>query len=52
MATMTKTQSVKLMAGKIEVTNKGAATFLDTLAEKKKKEAKKNGVSWCPVWDA
>ena len=44
MATMTKTQLVKLMAGKIEVTNKQAATFLDALADVAVKEAKKNGV--------
>jgi DNA-binding protein HU-beta len=38
MATMTKTQLVKLMAEKIELTNKQAATFLDTLADVAVKE--------------
>ena len=49
MATMTKTQLVKLMAGKIEVTNKQAATFLETLAAVAVAEAKKNGVFVVPV---
>jgi len=44
MATMTKTQLVKLMAGKLELTNKQAATFLETLSEVAVSEAKKNGV--------
>ena len=43
-ATMTKTQLVKFMAGKIEVTNKQAAAFLEMLADVAVKEAKKNGV--------
>jgi len=47
-STMTKTQLVKLMAGKIELTNKQAATFLDTLAEVAVKETKKNGVFVMP----
>ena len=44
MATMTKTQLVKLMAGKLELTNKQAATFLETLSDVAVAEAKKNGV--------
>jgi len=48
-STMTKTQLVKLMAGKIELTNKQAATFLDTLADVAVKETKKNGVFVMPV---
>ena len=31
--TMTKTQLVRLMAEKVEITNKQAAAFLDNLAE-------------------
>src|ERR1035437_6420700 len=48
MATMTKTQLVKLMAGKVELTNKQAATFLDMLADVAVKETKKNGVFVMP----
>src|ERR1035437_8261857 len=48
MATMTKTQLVKLMAGKIELTNTQAATFLETLAAVAVDEAKKNGVFVVP----
>jgi len=48
MATMTKTQLVKFMAGKIELTNKQAATFLETLAGIAVAEAKKNGVFVVP----
>ena len=48
MATMTKTQLVKLMAGKIELTNKQAATFLETLATVAVAEAKKNGIFVVP----
>jgi DNA-binding protein HU-beta len=48
MATMTKTQLVKFMAGKVELTNKQAAAFLDTLAEVAVKETKKNGVFVMP----
>ncbi|MGD0973667.1 MAG: HU family DNA-binding protein [Candidatus Korobacteraceae bacterium] len=44
MATMTKTQLVKFMAGKLELTNKQAATFLETLSDVAVAEAKKNGV--------
>ena len=47
-STMTKTQLVKFMAGKVELTNKQAATFLDTLAEVAVKETKKNGVFVMP----
>ena len=47
-STMTKTQLVKLMAGKIELTNNQAATFLDTLADVAVKEAKKSGVFVVP----
>ena len=47
-ATMTKTQLVKFMAGKIEVTNKQAAAFLEMLADVAVKEAKKNGVFVVP----
>jgi len=44
MATMTKTQLVKFMAGKLELTNKQAATFLETVSDVAVAEAKKNGV--------
>ena len=47
-AAMTKTQLVHLLAGKIELTNKQAAAFLDTLAEVAVKETKKNGVFVMP----
>jgi DNA-binding protein HU-beta len=47
-AAMTKTQLVKLMAGKIELTNKQAATFLETLTAVAVAEAKKNGVFVMP----
>ena len=40
--TMTKTQLVRLMAEKIEITKKQAATFLETLAELAVTQAKKN----------
>jgi len=43
-ANMTKTQLVRSMAEKLELTNKQAATFLETLSELAVKEAKKNGV--------
>jgi len=48
MATMTKTQLVKLMAGKLELSNKQAATFLETLSDVAVAEAKKNGVFVVP----
>ena len=47
-ATMTKTQLVRLIAEKLEVTNKTAAGFLQTLADVAVKETKKNGVFVLP----
>jgi len=47
-STMTKTQLVKFMTGKVELTNKQAATFLDMLADVAVKETKKNGVFVMP----
>ena len=47
-ATMTKTQLVRLMAEKIQLTNKQAAAFLEDLAEIAVKEAKKSGVFVLP----
>ncbi len=47
-ATMTKTQLVRTIAEKIQVTNRQAAAFLDNLAEVAVKEAKKNGVFVLP----
>jgi DNA-binding protein HU-beta len=46
--TMTKTALVRLMAEKLELTNKQAAAFLDLLAETAIKETKKNGVFVIP----
>jgi DNA-binding protein HU-beta len=46
--TMTKTQLVRLLAEKLEVTNKQAAAFLETLAEVAIKETKKTGVFVVP----
>ncbi|HYG98542.1 MAG TPA: HU family DNA-binding protein [Terriglobales bacterium] len=46
--TMTKTQLIRLMAEKVEITNKQAATFFDTLAEIAVQQAKKNGVFVVP----
>lgn len=43
-ANMTKTQLVRMMAEKLELTNKQASTFLETLSDLAVKEAKKNGV--------
>src|ERR1700757_3388200 len=40
---MTKTQLVRAMAEKLELTNKQTATFFETLAETAIKETKKNG---------
>jgi len=40
---ITKTQLVRLMAEKLELTNKQTATFLEFLAETAVKETKKNG---------
>ncbi len=47
-AGMTKTQLVRHMAEKLEVSNKTAATFLATLAETAVKETKKSGVFVLP----
>lgn len=47
-AGMTKTQLVRHMAEKCELTNKQAAGFLDTLAETAVKETKKSGVFVVP----
>jgi DNA-binding protein HU-beta len=46
--TMTKTQLVRFMAEKVEITNKQAATFLETLADVAVQQAKKNGVFVVP----
>ncbi len=46
--TMTKTQVVRLLAEKSEITNKQAATFLDNLAELAVTQAKKTGVFVVP----
>src|SRR6201982_3890468 len=45
---MTKTQLVRHMAEKLELNNKTAATFLETLADTALKETKKNGVFVIP----
>src|SRR6185312_6155256 len=45
---MTKTALVRNMAEKLEVNNKQAATFLQTLADTALKETKKNGVFVIP----
>ena len=45
---MTKTQLVRHMAEKTELSNKTAATFLETLAETAIKETKKSGVFVIP----
>jgi DNA-binding protein HU-beta len=47
-AGMTKTQLVRHMAEKMEVSNKTAAAFLATLAETAVKETKKSGVFVLP----
>ncbi len=47
-ATMTKTQLVKILAEKVETTNKTAAAFLTSLSELAVKETKKNGVFVVP----
>jgi DNA-binding protein HU-beta len=47
-ANMTKTQLVRLLAEKVEITNKQAATLLATIAEVAVKETKKNGVFVVP----
>jgi len=48
MATMTKTQLVRHLAEELEVNNKSAAAFLETLANTAVKETKKNGVFVLP----
>ena len=48
MAGMTKTQLVRHLAEELEVNNKAAAAFLDTLATTAIKETKKNGVFVLP----
>jgi DNA-binding protein HU-beta len=45
---LTKTALVRLMAEKLELTNKQAAAFFDLLAETAIKETKKNGVFIIP----
>jgi len=47
-AGMTKTALVRHLAEKLELNNKTAAAFLDTLAETAVKETKKNGVFVVP----
>ncbi len=48
MATMTKTQLVRHLAEELEVNNKAAAAFLETLATTAIKETKKNGLFVLP----
>ncbi len=48
MAGLTKTQLVRHMAEKLEMTNKQVAGFMDFLAETAVKETKKNGVFIIP----
>ena len=45
---LTKTQLVRQMAEKLELTNKQVSGFFDTLAETAVKETKKNGVFVIP----
>ena len=47
-AGMTKTQLVRHLAEKVQVNNKTAAAFLETLADTAVKETKKNGVFILP----
>ena len=47
-AGMTKTQLVRLLAEKNEITNKQSAAYLQTLAEVAVKETKKNGMFVLP----
>lgn len=47
-AGLTKTQLVRTLAEKLEITNKQSAAFLDLLAETAVKETKKNGVFVIP----
>jgi DNA-binding protein HU-beta len=46
--TMTKTQLVRLLAGNLEITNKQAAAYLDTLAEVAVAQTKKTGIFVLP----
>jgi DNA-binding protein HU-beta len=45
---LTKTALIRMMAEKLELTNKQVGTFFDTLAETAVKETKKNGVFIIP----
>ena len=45
---LTKTALIRLLAEKLELTNKQVAAFLDTLAETAVKETKKNGLFVIP----
>jgi DNA-binding protein HU-beta len=45
---LTKTALIRLLAEKLELTNKQVANFLETLAETAVKETKKNGVFIIP----
>ena len=47
-AGMTKTQLVRHLAEELEINNKAAATFLETLADTAIKETKKNGLFVIP----
>jgi DNA-binding protein HU-beta len=47
-ANMTKTQLVRLLAEKVEITNKQSAAFLNTLAEVAVAQTKKTGVFVVP----
>ena len=47
-ATLTKTQLIRTMAEKLELTNKQSAAFVDLLAETAIKETKKNGLFVIP----
>ncbi len=48
MATMTKTQIIRHLAGKIGTNNKTAAAFLEHMADTAIKETKKNGMFVIP----
>jgi DNA-binding protein HU-beta len=48
MATMTKTEIVRHLAGKIGTNNKTAAAFLECMADTAIKQTKKNGVFVIP----
>jgi len=47
-AGLTKTALIRVLAEKLELTNKQVAAFLDTLAETALKETKKNGLFVIP----